>query len=140
MPEFYDEHVTRKIDPMYSEMTLRALSSFVPRLSEYVGVLGGNDIFTDGGYYTYAPDRMPVLGQVSEAPGYFMACGVAGYGIMAALGVAEFICDQKEGKKQTVEYSAFDPDRLFDPIQRERMEQRIQEEAASMEQAVGGSL
>ena len=141
MPTFYDEHVITKIDPLYSEMTLRALSLFIPRLSEYVGVLGGNDIFTDGGYYTYAPDRMPVLGEVSEVPGYFMACGVAGYGIMAAMGVAELICDQREGKRQrNVEYNAFDPNRLFDPTQRKKMEQKMEEEAASTEQAVGGSL
>ena len=30
MPEFYDRHVTPNIDPLYAEMTMRAMSIGVP--------------------------------------------------------------------------------------------------------------
>jgi glycine/D-amino acid oxidase-like deaminating enzyme len=138
MPTFYDEHVIPNIDPMYAEMTMRAMSLFLPHLSQYIGVLGGKDVLTDGGYYTYAPDRMPVIGEVAQVPGYYMANGVAGYGIMAAMGVAELICDQHDGIRSTID-PKFDPNRLFDPTLRKQMEERVTEEA-SMSKAVGGSL
>ena len=138
MPLFYETHVTPHVDPMYAEMTMRAMSCFVPELAHYVGAIGGKDVTTDGGYYTYAPDRMPVIGKVDAVPGYVMASGVAGYGIMAAMGVAELICDEQEGTS-TID-SQFNPNRLFDAELREKMWAGIKEKEESMAEAVGGSL
>ena len=141
MPEFYDNHVIPNIDPLYAEMTMRAMSLCVPKLDQYVGMIGGKDVYTDGGYYTYAPDRMPVIGGVKSVPGYYMANGVAGYGIMAAMGVAEAIADEIEGKPlRSPEYAQFDPNRLYDIELRRELERKILLGGDHVNKAVGGSI
>jgi glycine/D-amino acid oxidase-like deaminating enzyme len=137
MPFFYDNHVINHVDELYAEMTMRAMSVHVPKLKQYVGMIGGNDVTTDGGYYTYAPDRMPVIGAVSKVPGYYMANGVAGYGIMASFGVADLIANHLFSNIDIDE--KFNPDRLFDDILIQRMMEKINQEK-SMDKAVGGSL
>jgi glycine/D-amino acid oxidase-like deaminating enzyme len=140
MPDFYDTHVVPHVDPMYVEMTMRAMSTCVPGLHQYIGTLGGKDVTTDGGYYTYAPDRMPVIGQVDQVRGYCMANGVAGYGIMAAMGVAELICGQVEGVAGIDK--EFNPNRLFVKELKEEMWKGIREEEdrKRLEQGSGGGV
>lgn len=137
MPTFYDEYVTPNVDPLYAEMTMRAMSKHIPGLTGYIGTLGGKEVVTDGGYYTYAPDRMPVIGEVTQVPGYYMANGVAGYGIMAAMGVAELIADSVDGTNHEIDDN-FNPNRLFDPELINAMNEKLQKK--SIVKAVGGSL
>eukprot|EP00946_MAST-07B_sp_MAST-7B-sp1_P002317 g2317.t1 len=110
MPGFYDAHVAPFFNPMYPEFAIRAMSSGVPGLLDYVGELGRRDVFVDGGYYTYAHDRLPIVGPVEDVDGYHIAAGVAGFGIMAAMGVGEMILRGIEDGRSAEQ--AFCPSRL----------------------------
>ena len=69
-----------------------------------------------------------------------MANGVAGYGIMAAMGVAELICDQVEGGARVDK--EFNPNRLFVKELKEEMWKGIREEEdrKRLEQGGGGGV
>ena len=111
MPGFYDAHVEPLLDPAYPEFAMRAMSSAVPGLFDYVGQLGRRDAFIDGGYYSYAPDQLPIVGPIQGIEGYYVAAGMAGFGIMSAMGVGELILESIQGQSSE---PAFCPSRLSD--------------------------
>ena len=136
MPAFYDAHVEPQFDDLYIEMAMRAMANVVPDLARLIGGLGPKDVHVDGGYYTYTSDDLPLVGPVEDLPGYHLASGVAGFGLLAAMGVGEAVCMGITGSTNDsapAEYSALKPLRMCDPTYL----QKIQERAGS---AVGGSL
>ena len=112
MPDFYDAHIEPLFNPMYPEFAMRAMSSAVPGLFDYVGKLGRRDAFIDGGYYSYAPDQLPIVGPVEGVEGYHVATGMAGFGIMAAMGVGDIILESIQKGRSSE--PAFCPSRLSD--------------------------
>jgi glycine/D-amino acid oxidase-like deaminating enzyme len=76
--------------------------------------------FVDGGYYTKAPDNMPLLGP-TEVPGLYLLAALSGYGIMASQGAAEAVADALLGAKPRDWAAHFSPARFADAAYRERL-------------------
>ncbi len=92
LPDFYDDLVSARLDPLYPEMVVRAMATLVPGLGEYAeNGLSGLGVSMDGGYYTQTRDLRPVIGPVEGVPGMYLASAFAGFGIMAAEGAAELV-------------------------------------------------
>ncbi len=96
--DFYSEMVESRLDPLYPEMVIRAMSTIVPGLKEYVdrGLSAGN-VVMDGGYYTQTADLKPVIGPVKDVPGYHLLSAFAGFGVMAAEGAGELCAAYIDG-------------------------------------------
>jgi len=102
-------------DELYGELVLRAMSRMVPRLGEYFDSDGtmSASIAVDGGYYTKAPDNMPLVGPVADAPaGAFMCAGLSGYGVMAANAAGDLLARHVAGAPLPAGYATeFLPER-----------------------------
>ena len=70
----------------------------------------------DGGYYTKAPDNLPLIGPVPGAPaGAYICAGLSGYGVMAANAAGELLARHVAGARLPEEYAAhFLPERWMD--------------------------
>ena len=100
------------VDPLYPEVVLRGLASFVPGLAAYLDRLP--EPFVDGGYYTAAPDNLPLVGPTGPE-GFVVAGAVSGYGIMASAAVGELVALHVLGGRLPDYAAAFLPDRFDDP-------------------------
>jgi glycine/D-amino acid oxidase-like deaminating enzyme len=100
------------VDDLHAEVVIRGMSRMIPRLSDYSGRLPQSVI--DGGYYTKAPDNLPVLGPVGPQ-GVFICAGLSGYGIMAAPAAGEALARHLVGEDVPAWADRFHPSRLFDP-------------------------
>ena len=77
----------------------------------------------DGGYYTQAPDNMPLVGPQPGAPaGAFMCAGLSGYGVMAANAAGELLAQHVTAEPLPAAYAdAFRPERWLDEAYVERV-------------------
>jgi glycine/D-amino acid oxidase-like deaminating enzyme len=99
-------------------VVVRGISRMVPAFAPYVKRM--RRPFVDGGYYTKAPDNMPVIGP-SELPGLFLLGALSGYGIMAAQGAAELLADHLLAAPLPEHAAALLPSRLLDPGYRQAL-------------------
>ncbi len=100
------------VDPLYPEVVLRGLSSMVPGLAAYLDRLP--EPVVDGGYYTAAPDNMPLVGPAGP-DGFVVAGAVSGYGIMASAAVGELVALHVMGDDLPAYAASFLPRRFDDP-------------------------
>ncbi|MBT6151384.1 MAG: FAD-binding oxidoreductase, partial [Chloroflexi bacterium] len=77
-----------ELDPMYPELALRGISTLVPGLKKYIEKMPKP--FIDGGYYTKTQENRPLACPL-ELKGAYVIGAMAGYGIMAAAGLAEIV-------------------------------------------------
>eukprot|EP00308_Calcidiscus_leptoporus_P012181 CAMPEP_0119380458 /NCGR_PEP_ID=MMETSP1334-20130426/57046_1 /TAXON_ID=127549 /ORGANISM="Calcidiscus leptoporus, Strain RCC1130" /LENGTH=432 /DNA_ID=CAMNT_0007400291 /DNA_START=205 /DNA_END=1503 /DNA_ORIENTATION=+ len=113
-------------DELFGELTMRALSLMVPRLSEYVredGTMSAS-ISVDGGYYTKTPDNLPLIGPVPGAPhGAFMCAGLSGYGVMAANAAGHLLAQHVVGEATPSYADAILPERWHNHEYHMRLQQ-----------------
>jgi len=64
------------------------------------------------GLYEMTPDHQPLVGQVAELEGFWVACGFSGHGFMMAPSVGESLAQQMCGEKPRIDLSAFGPERF----------------------------
>jgi glycine/D-amino acid oxidase-like deaminating enzyme len=86
--------------PLFAELVVRALSRAIPALSGYIRPDGSMaaHISCDGGYYTKAPDNLPLIGPVVGAPhGAYVCAGLSGYGMMASNAAGELLAQHVAG-------------------------------------------
>ena len=100
------------LDSDFPEVTLRGMARMIPRLREYFPKMPRPQM--DGGYYTKAPDNLPMVGPVG-AEGAFVAGAVSGYGIMSACAIGELLAAHVTGTRLPAYASAFAPSRFDDP-------------------------
>jgi len=100
---------------LFAELTLRALSRAVPALGGYLGEDGSMtaNVSVDGGYYSKAPDNLPLIGPAAGGPrGAYVCAGLSGYGIMAANAAGELLAKHVTGAPLPEAYAAgFLPER-----------------------------
>jgi glycine/D-amino acid oxidase-like deaminating enzyme len=108
------------LDSNFPEVTLRGLTSMLPRLREYFARMPRPQM--DGGYYTKARDNFPMVGP-SGAQGSFVVGAVSGYGIMSACAIGELLAAHVTGAPLPAYASAFHPSRFDDPIYLEKLVQ-----------------
>ena len=77
-----------KMDEQYPEVTLRGLSTMLPRMKEYFGRMPRPQL--DGGYYTKTRENRPLVGPMG-INGAYMIGAVSGYGIMSACGGGDLL-------------------------------------------------
>lgn len=103
------------LDRDFPEVCLRGMASMLPRLKEYLGKLPRPQV--DGGYYTKAPDSLPIVGPTG-ATGIFLCGAVAGYGIMSACAIGELLAAHVKGTPLPSYATALHPSRFDDPAHR----------------------
>ena len=65
------------------------------------------------GLYAMSPDHNPLLGEHPAAPGFFLANGFSGHGLMIAPAVGKVLSELiRTGRAETVDVRCFDPDRF----------------------------
>ncbi len=100
-------------DPLYTEVALRGLSSILPRMYDYVKRMPRPTV--DGGYYTKTGENRPLAGPL-PVPGAYLIGAAAGYGIMAAAGLAELVAAHVTGGNLPEYAAMFELARYEDPI------------------------
>jgi glycine/D-amino acid oxidase-like deaminating enzyme len=95
----------------WPEVVVRGIARMVPAFAPYVRRM--RRPFVDGGYYTKAPDNVPVVGPC-ELPGLWLLGALSGYGIMAAQGAAELLADHLLGSPLPDYAPAMLPSRFAD--------------------------
>lgn len=119
-------HPPKLRTPLFAELVVRALSRAIPTLSGYIGSDGSISatISCDGGYYTKAPDNLPVIGPLPGAPqGAYMCAGLSGYGLMASNGAGELLARHVVGDALPAEYAqSFLPERWESQAYRDGVE------------------
>lgn len=83
-----------RFDPYYPEVVLRGLCRMVPGLAAYLE--RRERPFVDGGYYCKTRDNRPLVGP-TPVEGFYLLCGLSGYGIMASPAAAELLGAQVAG-------------------------------------------
>ena len=65
------------------------------------------------GLYAMTPDHNPLLGEHPAAPGFFLANGFSGHGLMIAPAVGKVLSELiRTGRAETVDVRCFDPGRF----------------------------
>ena len=60
------------------------------------------------GYYEVTPDHHPILGRMSEVPGWLNACGFSGHGVQQAAAVGRVIAEEVvDGKDSSIDIAPF---------------------------------
>lgn len=77
-----------KLDPLFPELVLRALSLMMPGLSAYLEKIPKPQL--DGGYYTKTRENRPLIGPLSVRGSYVIGA-LSGYGVMAACAAGELL-------------------------------------------------
>ena len=102
-------------------------SGFRPPLVRRVPALDSADlVLVDGwaGLYAMTPDHNPLLGEHQDAPGFFLANGFSGHGLMIAPAVGKVMSELiRTGRSDTVDVSTLDPGRFDrnEPVHDEAM-------------------
>ena len=72
-------------------------------------------VHLDGGYYTRAPDNLPLIGPLPGAPaGAYVCAGLSGYGVMAANAAGELLAQHVTAEPLPTYAQAFRPERWLD--------------------------
>mmetsp|Transcript_10350 Transcript_10350/g.34260 ORF Transcript_10350/g.34260 Transcript_10350/m.34260 type:complete len:527 (-) Transcript_10350:212-1792(-) len=109
--------------PLFAELLVRALSRAIPALGGYIcpdGSMAAH-VSCDGGYYTKAPDNLPLIGPVVGAPrGAYVCAGLSGYGVMASNAAGELLARHVAGAPLPAAYAdRFLPERWESTAYRE---------------------
>ena len=99
-------------DELYPEVVMRGMSTMLPGLGAYLDHLP--QPFVDGGYYTKAPDNLPLIGPVGPT-GFHVCGGLSGYGVMAAPGAGELAACHILERDLPTWADSFSPTRFDDP-------------------------
>ncbi len=92
-------------------VVLYGIARMIPDFAPYLE--RGPKPFVDGGFYTFAPDELPLLGPLSSAAdGIHIFGALGGYGIMTALGAAELVVQNLLGESTPSWARDFLPARL----------------------------
>ena len=98
----------------------------VPALGDYLRDDGSAmpPVTLDGGYYTKAPDNLPLIGPLPGAPaGAYVCAGLSGYGVMAANAAGELLAQHVAADALPDAYApAFLPERWLDAQYVQRVE------------------
>ena len=86
--------------------TCRGIMKYFPALSDAKIVRGW------AGWSDKCADGVPVLGEVSEVPGLYLACAFTGHGFGIAPAAAYNLAELLNGEKTTLDLSAFKYDRF----------------------------
>lgn len=93
-----------EFDPAFVEKILLRAANRVPCFEN----LPVNPKRAWAGLYEMTPDHHPVLGPVPEAPGFFLANGFSGHGVMHAPATGKIVAEQLlTGKSDLVETEHF---------------------------------
>lgn len=93
-------------------VVLQGIARIVPGFARYLE--RGRKPFVDGGFYTLAPDELPLIGPLLPGPdGVFLLGALGGFGIMTALGASEILARHVAGLPLPAEAKAFLPARLL---------------------------
>jgi glycine/D-amino acid oxidase-like deaminating enzyme len=76
------------VDPRYSEMVLRGLTTMIPGMKAYLERLPKPIV--DGGYYTKTRENRPLIGRLPIEGAYIIGA-LSGFGVMAACGAGELL-------------------------------------------------
>jgi len=76
------------VDPRYSEMVLRGLTTMIPGMKAYLDRLPKPIV--DGGYYTKTRENRPLIGRL-PVEGAYVIGALSGFGVMAACGAGELL-------------------------------------------------
>lgn len=99
-------------DELHPEIVMRGMTTMIPGLAGYLDHMP--QPFVDGGYYTKAPDNLPVVGGLGPV-GAFVCGGLSGYGVMAASAAGELTARHILELELPSWAGSFRPSRLFDP-------------------------
>jgi glycine/D-amino acid oxidase-like deaminating enzyme len=102
----------------WPEVVVRGIVRMVPAFATYLSRM--RRPFVDGGYYTKAPDNLPVIG-ATELPGLWLLGALSGYGIMASMGAAELLAEQLLGGRPPGHAADLLPSRFADARYREAL-------------------
>jgi sarcosine oxidase subunit beta len=84
-------------DRYFAAQNIEKLIPLFPFWEGIVGNLKASDVMVSAGYYVYTPDDQPLIGQVSEVPGFYLNCGYWA-GVMLAPEAGRRIADLVTGK------------------------------------------
>ena len=107
------------LDSNFPEVTLRGMAAMLPRLRKYFSKMPRPQM--DGGYYTKAPDNLPIVG-AAGTQGSFIVGAVSGYGIMSACAIGELLAAHVTGAPLPAYAAAFHPSRFENPAYLEALE------------------
>jgi glycine/D-amino acid oxidase-like deaminating enzyme len=97
-------------------VVLHGIARIVPGFEVYLE--SARKPFVDGGFYTLAPDELPVLGSLRPGLGIHVLGAFGGYGIMTAFAAAELVVQELLGLPLPSWSAAFHPSRFADPAYR----------------------
>ena len=106
------------IDPDFTEIVLRGMSTLAPGLTAYLEKLPKS--YVDGGYYTKTQENRPLIGPLPLA-GAFILAALSGYGIMAACAGGELLAAHITGDRLPACAPAFLLSRYDDPAYRQKL-------------------
>ena len=107
------------IDPRYSEMVLRGLTTLIPGMKIYLDRLPKPIV--DGGYYTKTRENRPLIGRL-PVEGAYVIGALSGFGVMAACGAGELLADHLTGSTLPHYAPAFFLERYEDTAYQELLE------------------
>jgi sarcosine oxidase subunit beta len=84
-------------DRYFAAQNIEKLIPLFPFWEGIAGNLKASDVIVSAGYYVYTPDDQPLIGQVSEVPGFYLNCGYWA-GVMLAPEAGRRIADLVTGK------------------------------------------
>lgn len=84
-------------DRYFAAQNIEKLIPLFPFWEGIAGNLKASDVMVSAGYYVYTPDDQPLIGQVSEVPGFYLNCGYWA-GVMLAPEAGRRIADLVTGK------------------------------------------
>ena len=84
-------------DRYFAAQNIEKLIPLFPFWEGIAGNLKASDVMVSAGYYVYTPDDQPLIGQVSEVPGFYLNCGYWA-GVMLAPEAGRRIADLVIGK------------------------------------------
>lgn len=111
-------HFPLPIDPTFSEIVLRGMTTLAPGLSTYLERLPKT--YVDGGYYTKTQENRPLIGPLPVEGAYIFGA-LSGYGLMAACAGGELLAAHVTGGTLPSYAPAFLPSRYADAGYQERL-------------------
>ncbi len=99
------------LDPLYSEIVLRGLTTMIPGMKAYLDRLPQSVV--DGGYYTKTRENRPLIGRL-PIEGAYVIGALSGFGVMAACGAGELLADCLTGSILPPYASVFSLERYED--------------------------
>lgn len=111
-------HFPLPIDPDFTEIVLRGMTTLVPGLAAYLEKLPKS--YVDGGYYTKTKENRPLIGPLPVTGAYILAA-LSGYGLMAACAGGELLAAHITGDILPTYAPAFLLSRYEDPTYRQQL-------------------